>query len=163
LKWLLLFLLAGMPALADPCPLSETRRMWRDWRPVSHLMIAVNYRKECGVFGDADRRAIRSLHESQGCSADTEVGQYFAARLNAPLSEETSHPGLAILRDKAPVALFRFCRMAKALPWPKQDAAFLMAKPSQVPPETLSQFQTFWAHLDAMQTELTRALTEITP
>lgn len=162
MRWLLIWLSLASPAFAnDPCPFTEARRLYREFRPLSHLLIAVNYRKECGQFDERDVAAIQSLHTSQGCPVESGVGRFFQDRLNAPLTEENRHPGLGLLRAKAPLDFAQFCRMAQTIPWPKGSAAFLMEQPDSLPPEQLSRFQGFWAHLDAMQSELTRAMTAV--
>ncbi|KMW60489.1 hypothetical protein AIOL_000645 [Candidatus Rhodobacter oscarellae] len=152
---------AGTAAGADPCPISDQSRLWGKFRHLSHLMLAVTYRKECGLADGRDIAAIRSLHEAVGCSAQTELGRYFAYRVTAPLTEDSGHPGVAILRAKAPTAFYQFCQMAEFLPWPEGSAYFLMARPEAAPAARLAEYQAFWAHLDAMQAELTRALTEL--
>lgn len=156
-------LLVAGPAMAqDPCPFTEARRLYQQFRPLSHLLIAVNYRKECGQFGARDIAAIQSLHISQGCPVQSGVGRYFKDRLDAPLTEENRHPGLGMLRRRSPSDYAQFCRMAQTIPWPPGSAAFLMERPETVAPQDLSRFQAFWAHLDAMQNELTRAVTAVT-
>jgi len=124
-------------------------------------MVAVTYRKECGVADARDLAAIRSLHEDIGCSADTELGQYFSFRVQAPLNEDTGHPGVQILRSDAPTAYYQFCRMASFLPWPEGSASPLMLRPEAVPDSDLAAYQMFWAHLDAMQSELTQSLRQV--
>lgn len=157
-----LIVATAAPAAADPCPFQDASKLWRQWRPVSNLLVAVTYRKECGLANKTDLLAIRSLHEAQGCSADTEVGRYFTDRVTAPLNDDTGHPGVQMLRTGAPQAFYRFCEMAEILPWPKDGADFLMLQRADVTRDHLNQYQTFWAHLDAMQIELTHALKEIT-
>lgn len=157
---ILICLAMATPAMAqDPCPFTEARRIWRDFRPLSHLMIAVTYRKECGVMSDRDHAAIRSIHLARGCPIDSELGDYFTDFLNAPLTEVNRHPGLDILRRGDPVGYHGFCRMAEALSWPEGSAAFLLGDPAEIPSDAVPGFQGFWAHLDAMQNELTWLLT----
>ncbi|MBM7068938.1 hypothetical protein [Actibacterium sp. 188UL27-1] len=164
MRWLIVILLMCGPAAAqDPCPFTEARRLYQQFRPLSHLLIAVNYRKECGQFDDRDVAAIQSLHISLGCPVDSGVGQYFKDRLDAPLTDQNRHPGLGMLRQRSPRDYAQFCRMAQTIPWPQGSAAFLMEQPEIVAPKDLQPFQAFWAHLEAMQNELTRAVTAITP
>lgn len=144
--------------LADPCPISDQSKLWGKFRHLSHIMVAVTYRKECGVADGRDLAAIRSLHRAVGCSDQTALGQYFAQRVQAPLTPETGHPGVQMLRDGAPLAFYRFCQMADFLPWPEGSAYPLLAQPDAVAPSDLATYQAFWAHLDAMQDSLTQSL-----
>ncbi|MEO0829095.1 MAG: hypothetical protein AAFY03_01390 [Pseudomonadota bacterium] len=157
---LLVCLFLGTAAHADPCPISDQSKLWGKFRHLSHIMVAVTYRKECGVAGAQDLAAIQSLHEGVGCSSETELGRYFAYRVEAPLKDGTGHPGVQMLRSSAPLAYNQFCRMAEFLPWPEGSAYPLMARPDAVAETDRAAYQAFWAHLDAMQSELTRAMKE---
>jgi len=160
LKWLALFLCLAVPATAqvDPCPLSDRTKLIRDWRAVSQLLYVISYRKECGAVTQDDLLAIRSIHLAWGCPADSGVGRYYSEIITAPLTQENEHPGLAMLRQQHLVGMVRFCEMADALTWPSGDASFLISKPADVPAEHILKYQQFWAHVEAMQAQMTHLL-----
>lgn len=162
MRWLAISLaLVATDARADPCPISNQSQLWGKFRHLSHLMVAVTYRKECGVADARDLTAIRSLHEEIGCTAESDLGRYFTYRVTAPLNEDSGHPGVKMLRAGAPQAYYRFCQMAEYLPWPDGSAYVLMLRPEAVPDDRLATYQGFWAHLDAMQAQLTQSLREV--
>lgn len=165
MKWwalpLFLALAAPLPAQDDPCPFYDGRRIFRDWRPLSHLLIAVSYRKECGLFSQADRDAVHSLHEARGCPRDSSVGRYFTDILDAPLNADTEHPSLAFIRREYPAGFLRFCRMADKIVWPDGAAAFLLKDPAGLPHSQAQRHTAFWDHLDATQNEITRLMKEL--
>ncbi len=163
MRWALLLALLASPAQAqtDPCPFYDGRRIFKDWRPLSQLLVAQDYRKECGVSTEADARAIHSVHEARGCPVESAVGQYFADILEAPVTPDNEHPGLAALRRSNLTGYAQFCRMADYLTWPEGDASFLVQKPGTLNGSQLATYQAFWSHLDAMQGELTRMMTEL--
>jgi len=86
------------------------------------------------------------------------VGQYYTDRVMEPLNEDTEHPGLKILRERHLVGMVRFCDMADALRWPTGNASFLIQKREDVPETRLLDYQQFWAHVDALQTQMTEQL-----
>jgi hypothetical protein len=143
--------------MADQCKLTVGQPVWGEWRQMSRVIHGLTLRKQCGVLNDTDVRAIRSIHLSRGCTEDTPVGQYFTDLINQPLSEDIHHPGLAELEIKAPVAAFRICEITKALPWP-DDARFLVERKDALNGNELSTFQAFFAHIEAIQSEITWAL-----
>ena len=165
MRWGLLILILALPqgafAQSDQCSFYDGRRIFRDWRPMSHMLIGLTYRRECNMVTQDDARAVRSIHEARGCSIDTPLGQYFTDILNAPLNPDTSHPGLALIRSRDPVGFAQFCRMAKLLPWPRESAAFLLRKPEEIDQSFMPDYLAFWNHLDAMQGELTWMMTQL--
>ncbi len=155
-----LFLIGSLHAAAqeDPCPFYDGRRIFKDWRPLSQLLIANAYRKECGVASDADKAALHSIHEARGCPSESGVGRYFTDILEAPITEETAHPALAEIRHRDPVGYYRFCRMAEIIQWPEEDASFLLQPKDELTVQQLTEYQAFWSHLEAMQGVITERM-----
>ncbi len=159
-KWFFITLLLAAPVAAqtDPCPLSDRAKLFKSWRAMSQLLYAVSYRKECGSDLGPDLAAIHSILKARGCSPSSGVGRYYSELVQAPLTPETEHPGLKIIREQHLVGMVRFCDMADALSWPAPDASFLILKPESVPQPQLLAYQQFWAHVDALQTQMTEHL-----